>query len=128
MIQSNVIDIQSLGKTYREGWIFKRTFNALNDVSLQVRAGEVFGLLGPNGAGKTTMIKILLGILSPSKGQATVLGQPAGSMAARRRIGYLPENLAFPRHHTGRSALYFYARLNGVPKARFVAKSPSSFS
>ena len=124
MIQSTVIDIQSLGKTYREGLLFKRTFTALNDVSLQVRSGEVFGLLGPNGAGKTTMIKILLGILSPSKGQATVLGQPAGSMAARRRIGYLPENLAFPRHHTGRSALYFYARLNGVAESEIRRKEP----
>lgn len=111
-----MIDIHHLGKTYREGIFGGKKFRALDDVTLQIQPGEVFGLLGPNGAGKTTMIKILLGILHASDGNASVLGLPAGSRAARRRIGYLPENLTFPRHHTGRGALYFYARLNEVPE------------
>lgn len=109
------IDVHQLSKTYREGLLFPRTHPALREVNLQIRAGEVFGLLGPNGAGKTTLIKILLGILHPSRGWASVLKLPAGSKAARRKIGYLPENLIFPRHHTGRSALYFYGRLSEMP-------------
>jgi len=106
------IDVQNLSKTYREGLLFPRVHPALKEVSLQVGQGEVFGLLGPNGAGKTTLIKVLLGILHPSRGSAQVLQLPAGSKGARRKIGYLPENLIFPRHHTGRSALYFYGRLS----------------
>jgi ABC-2 type transport system ATP-binding protein len=106
------IDVSHLSKTYREGLLFPKKHPALRNVTLQVRAGEVFGLLGPNGAGKTTLIKVLLGILHPSDGHASVLALPAGSKAARRKIGYLPENLVFPRHHTGRSALYFYGRLS----------------
>lgn len=124
MAGAPVIDMQNLSKTYREGWLGGRSFRALQDVTLQIHPGEVFGLLGPNGAGKTTMIKILLGILHASQGHATVLGEAAGSRAARRRIGYLPENLTFPKHHTGRGALYFYARLNEVPEAIIRKREP----
>ena len=109
---ATAIDVTDLSKTYREGLVFRKTHNALSHVSLSVKRGEVFGLLGPNGAGKTTLIKVLLGILHPNQGTATVLDLPAGSKSARRKIGYLPENLVFPRHHTGRSALYFYGRLS----------------
>jgi ABC-2 type transport system ATP-binding protein len=121
------IDVQHLSKTYREGLVFPRLHPALKDVSLQVRGGEVFGLLGPNGAGKTTLIKVLLGILHPTKGLAEVLKQPAGSKAARRRIGYLPENLVFPRHHTGRSALYFYGRLSEMSDSQIAARENELF-
>ena len=121
------IDVQHLSKTYREGLVFPRLHPALKDVSLQVRGGEVFGLLGPNGAGKTTLIKVLLGILHPTKGLAEVLKQPAGSKAARRKIGYLPENLVFPRHHTGRSALYFYGRLSEMSDSQIAARENELF-
>lgn len=121
-----VVDIRDLRKTYREGF-FGAKFEALRGVTLQVFPGEVFGLLGPNGAGKTTMIKILLGILHPTSGQATVLNFPAGSKNARKRIGYLPENLVFPRHLTGQGALYFYARLNQVPEKDIRAKEGELF-
>ena len=121
------IDVQQLSKTYREGIVFPRLHPALKDVSLQVRSGEVFGLLGPNGAGKTTLIKVLLGILHPTQGVAEVLTQPAGSKAARRKIGYLPENLVFPRHHTGRSALYFYGRLSEMSDAQIAARENELF-
>ncbi|MEI6526319.1 MAG: ABC transporter ATP-binding protein [Planctomycetota bacterium] len=121
------IDVQHLSKTYREGLVFPRLHPALKDVSLQVRGGEVFGLLGPNGAGKTTLIKVLLGILHPTKGLAQVLKQPAGSKAARRKIGYLPENLVFPRHHTGRSALYFYGRLSEMSDSQIAARENELF-
>lgn len=121
------IDVHQLSKTYREGVLFPKIHPALHHVSLQVHAGEVFGLLGPNGAGKTTLIKILLGILHPSRGQASVLRLPAGSKAARRRIGYLPENLVFPRHHTGRSALYFYGRLSEMSDTEIAKRENELF-
>ena len=115
---ATAIDVTDLSKTYREGLVFRKIHNALSHVSLSVKRGEVFGLLGPNGAGKTTLIKVLLGILHPNQGSATVLDLPAGSKSARRKIGYLPENLVFPRHHTGRSALYFYGRLSEMSESQ----------
>jgi ABC-2 type transport system ATP-binding protein len=111
---STVVVADDLSKAYTKGWLGRRSFKALQNVNLEVKRGEVFGLLGPNGAGKTTLIKLLLGIIHPTSGRARVLDESAGSLAARRRIGYLPENLVFPRHHTGEGALYFYGRLSGL--------------
>ncbi len=110
------IEVVGLEKEYRNGVLFKKRFKALQGVDLQVPRGEVFGLLGPNGAGKTTLIKILLGIVRRTGGEARLLGMPAGSKLARRRIGYLPENLTFPSHHTALSALRLYGRLSFVPE------------
>lgn len=125
---AQAIQVDTLSKTYTEGLLFRKRHRALHQVSLDVGSGEVFGLLGPNGAGKTTLIKILLGILHPSQGQATVLDLPAGSMAARQKIGYLPENLVFPRHHTGRSALYFYGRLSNLSDAEIAKREAEVFN
>ena len=79
MIDSLAIDVRQLKKQYRDGLFSSRRFNALKGIDLAVRRGEVFGLLGPNGAGKTTLIKILLGIVRSTGGQAFLLGEPAGS-------------------------------------------------
>src|SRR5258708_6108023 len=108
------ISVADLRKTYREGLIWRKQFPALGGVSINVDAGEIFGLLGQNGAGKTTFIKILLGIIRKTSGQASVLGFPAGNRAARQRIGYLPENLRVPRHLTGYTALEYYGALSGL--------------
>lgn len=109
-----IIAVDGLTKTYRSGLIGGQPIAALRRVSLHAERGEIFGLLGPNGAGKTTLIKILLGVISGSGGTASVLGFPAGSIAARRKIGYLPESLRIDRHHTARSALRFYGRMSGL--------------
>lgn len=102
-----VLEVSGLIKRFRK-------FEALGGVSLKVEPGTVFSLLGQNGAGKTTMIKILLGILKPTEGIARVLGLPAGTVAARRKIGYLPEDHKFPEYHTGPSLLDFYGGLQGI--------------
>jgi ABC-2 type transport system ATP-binding protein len=107
------VEVNQLGKTYRDGW-FGKKFQALSGVTLSVRQGEVFGLLGPNGAGKTTLLKILLGIIRKTSGHATMLGMPAGSRAIRNHVGYLPEHLRIPGHHTIFSALELYGNLSNL--------------
>jgi ABC-2 type transport system ATP-binding protein len=86
---------------------------AVEDLSLAVRRGEVFGFLGPNGAGKTTAIKMLLGLAAPTSGSANVLGAPIGDRAVRARLGFLPEHFRFQDWLTGRELLQFHARLLG---------------
>jgi ABC-2 type transport system ATP-binding protein len=90
---------------------------ALHELDLTVQPGEVFGFLGPNGAGKTTTVKILLGLVSPSSGQARIFGKPAGDAESRRRVGYLPENFRFHDWLTGAALLDFHARLSGLSAA-----------
>lgn len=123
MQQSPAIQVQELEKEYRDGVIVRKKFRALKGIDLTVNRGEVFGLLGPNGAGKTTLIKILLGIVRGTRGTAQLLGDPAGSKKARRKIGYLPENLNFPSHHTATLALQLYGRLSYVPESVIKSKS-----
>jgi len=123
-VSAPVISVQDLRKTFRTGLIRRRKVHALNGVSLDVPRGEIFGLLGPNGAGKTTLIKILLGIVRKSAGDASVLGLKAGELSARRRIGYLPENHRIPQHLTGRTALEFYGSLSGLPVAEVRRRTP----
>lgn len=110
-----IVEVKDLRKTYRSGWMGSRRLPALQGVSLEVHAGEVFGLLGPNGAGKTTLIKTLLGIIRKSSGKATIFGHPVGTSRSRARIGYLPENLRVEKHHTARTALHLYGRLSRMP-------------
>src|SRR5690606_32946282 len=85
-----VVETRNLSKIYRDFW-GRPKVRALKALDLEVRRGEVFGLLGPNGSGKTTTIKLLLGLLFPTSGQAIVLGQDAGDVKKNERIGYLPE-------------------------------------
>ena len=84
------------------------------ELSLAVRAGEVFGFLGPNGAGKTTSLKMLLGLVRPSAGTGRLLGAPLGDRAARARVGFLPEHFRFHEWLTGRELLAFHGRLFGM--------------
>ena len=84
------------------------------ELTLAVGRGEVFGFLGPNGAGKTTSLKMLLGLIAPTAGEATVLGRPLGDRAARAKVGFLPEHFRFHDWMTGREMLRFHGRLYGL--------------
>jgi ABC-2 type transport system ATP-binding protein len=88
---TDVVEVKSLAKTFRVG-VLARKVEAVRDVSFTVREGQSFGLLGPNGAGKTTTLKVLLGLIFPTKGEARLFGKPAGDREARTRLGYLPES------------------------------------
>lgn len=120
---NSVIEVHELKKTYRIGWFRRRRLEALKGISLNVRAGEIFGLLGPNGAGKTTFIKILLGIAKRTSGSVALLGHRAGDRISRREIGYMPENLRIPRYHTAVTALNFYGQLSGLSPATIRRRS-----
>jgi len=111
-----VLRTDHLAKTYVLGF-FRKKVRAIVDVSLQVEPGEIFGLLGPNGAGKTTTLKVLMGLIRPSSGTAEVLGKPVGDLAAKRRLGYLPESPYFYDYLTGRELLVFMAKLFGLSRA-----------
>ena len=85
--------------------------DALHDLTLRVAPGECLGFLGPNGAGKSTAVKLLLGLVRPTGGDAELLGRPLGDRATRRRIGYLPELFRYPEWLSAREVLAFHARL-----------------
>ena len=110
--------IRTLGLTK----VFTDFFNrprvvAVNNLTLNIERGEVFGLLGPNGSGKTTTIKMLLGFLRPTKGTAELLGRHPGDTRAKKSLGFLPEESYFYRFLTAREILHFYARLFGMKRA-----------
>jgi ABC-2 type transport system ATP-binding protein len=98
---------------------------ALHDLTLTVQPGEVFGFLGPNGAGKTTAMKILLGLVRPTGGEALVFGRPPAEPAARRRVGYLPEHFRFQEWATGAELLDFHGRLAGLGTGERAERIPA---
>ena len=102
-----------LTKDYAVGFWRKRPYRALDRLTLDVEAGEVFGFLGPNGAGKTTTLKLLMQLVFPTSGRAEILGRPLGDLDARRRIGFLPENPYFYDYLTAEELLIYFAALFG---------------
>src|SRR5258708_31434525 len=99
-------------KAYRSA-CRRNSVKALDGFSLRVEQGEIFGFLGPNGAGKTTAIHLALGLMFPTQGAGEMLGRPFGHAATRRRVGFLPENVALYRR-TAASAARLYGALNGI--------------
>lgn len=91
---------------------------AVEGLTLEVRPGEIFGFLGPNGAGKSTSVKMLLGLVAPTAGEAMVLGRPVGDVETRRRIGFLPEHFRFYDWLTAEELLKVHGRLYGMARAR----------
>jgi len=96
---------------------------AVEELTLTVPRGEVFGFLGPNGAGKTTSLKMLLGLIEPTAGQGQVLGAPIGDRLARARVGFLPEHFRFQEWLTGRELLHFHGRLYGLRGSDLAART-----
>jgi ABC-2 type transport system ATP-binding protein len=110
MAHDVIVETRKLTKIYRDFWGRKKK-TALRALNLEIRRGEIFGLLGPNGSGKTTTIKLLLGLLFPSEGEAFVFGQPAADVRKNERIGYLPEESYLYRFLNAEETLDFYGRL-----------------
>ena len=110
------ISIKGLRKVFVTG-VLRRKYVALKSLDLEVPEGTIFGYVGHNGAGKTTSIKMLMGLITPTAGEARVLGHPLKSMDALARIGFLPEHPYFHDYLTGREFLDFYARLFNIPAA-----------
>jgi ABC-2 type transport system ATP-binding protein len=108
-----VVLTEELTKDFPVGFWRRRPRRALSGLSLEVPAGEVFGLLGPNGAGKSTTLKLLVNLIWPTSGRAQVLGHPPGDVAARQRLGFLPENPTFYDHLTAEELLAYFAGLFG---------------
>lgn len=110
----NAIEIRDLTKSFRNK-VTREDILAVDHLNLDVQKGEIFGFLGPNGAGKTTTIKMLLGLIFPTAGTASILGYPPGEILAKKQISYLPESPYFYEHMTGFEVLDFYGTLFGIP-------------
>lgn len=109
----SVLKAQALSKTFKVGF-WGRSVTAVHGLDLDVRKGEVFGFLGPNGAGKTTTIKMLMGLIYPTSGQAWLFGRPIGDLESKARLGFLPESPYFYDYLTGVEFLQFYGHLFGL--------------
>ena len=108
-----MIKIEGISKEFKEGIGSKRV-KALEDLTLDIHKGEVFGFLGPNGAGKSTAIKILINLISPDTGHASIMGKDVMDKDTRRYVGYLPENPYFYDYLTAEELLWFGGRASGV--------------
>jgi ABC-2 type transport system ATP-binding protein len=117
MAQDIIVETRNLTKVYRDFW-GRRKKVALNALDLTIKRGEIFGLLGPNGSGKTTTIKLLLGLLFPTAGEAVVFDRPAVDVKKNERIGYLPEESYLYRFLNAEETLDFYGRLFDMPAER----------
>jgi ABC-2 type transport system ATP-binding protein len=107
------IELQDISRSFKNHFWQKKK-QVLKDISLDIRKGEVFGFLGPNGAGKTTTIKIITGLIKPDSGRVSIFGQAVKSLAAKRRIGFLPESPYFYDHLTGYEFLKLHALLHDL--------------
>jgi len=105
------IETEGLTKDFAVGFWRPRPYRALDQLTLRVESGEVFGFLGPNGAGKSTALKLLMQLLYPTAGEARILGRPVGDVAIRRRIGFLAENPYYYDYLTAEELLTYFARL-----------------
>lgn len=110
-MSSLAVDIRHLVKDFRIPLRGAKPFRAVDDVSLQIEAGEVYGLIGPNGSGKSTTMKALLGLVAPTSGSCSIFGQDSLKVDSRNDVGFLPENPYFYKHLTGAETLRFYGKL-----------------
>jgi ABC-2 type transport system ATP-binding protein len=115
--RATIVQVDGIVKDFRPGFGI-RVKRVLHGISFSVRENEIFGFVGPNGSGKTTTLKVLMGLIRPTRGRATILGCDVGETAFRSHVGFLPENPYFYDYLTGREILRFYARLSGMPRQR----------
>lgn len=111
------VEITNLTKDYEVGFWRKRKVRALDDLSLSIDEGQIFGFLGANGAGKTTTLKLLMRLIFPTSGSARILGHDIQDVRMHRRIGYLPENPYFYDYLTARELVEYCAELFGLDAA-----------
>jgi ABC-2 type transport system ATP-binding protein len=111
---ANAIEARGLTKVFRDFW-GRQKVRAVNGIDLSVPKGAIFGLLGPNGSGKSTTIKMILGLLRPTSGTLSVLGHPPSNVAAKSKIGFMPEESYLYKYLTATEILTFFANLSGVP-------------
>jgi ABC-2 type transport system ATP-binding protein len=111
---NTAVSVRGLTKDFRVG-LRGVKLRAVDELSLEIPRGEVFGLLGPNGCGKSTTLKIVLGLVSATAGAVSILGEPFATTAARRRTGFLPEAPYFHKFLSGRELVRYCAQLSGVP-------------
>ena len=109
-----LIKLQEVTKTFKDFW-GKPKVVAVKNLSLSIEKGEIFGLLGPNGSGKSTTLKLILGLLYPTRGRIAVLGKPPGDNIAKQFIGYLPEEDYLYSYLNGRETLDFYGKIFNLP-------------
>nr|HPI78586.1 ATP-binding cassette domain-containing protein [bacterium] len=107
----NALEISNLKKIYKTGFLRKETVAAVDDLSFNVRKGEIYGFLGPNGSGKTTTLMSVMGFITPTSGKILVLGDSPGSSKSRERIGFLPDNPVLYPYLSGYNALYVVGRM-----------------
>src|SRR4051812_15212160 len=117
-----VIELDSVTASYRMGFTRRKRL-VLDAIRFKIPEGSIAGYLGVNGSGKTTTIKLVVGINAPDAGRITVAGHAAGTDAARRALGYLPENPYFYEYLTPIEALDFYGRLSGLDRATIAKRS-----
>jgi ABC-2 type transport system ATP-binding protein len=110
-------EFKGISKEYRCGFWPKRTIQALRGVTLSIPAGSLFGLVGPNRAGKTTLVKLLLSIAHPTRGEVFRLGRPVSDRTTLAQVGYVHDSQAFPSYLTARSLLKYYGTLSGMSAA-----------
>ncbi len=120
---SNIVEIENLTKDYEVGFWRKKKVRALEDLSLSVTPGQIFGFLGGNGAGKTTTIKILMGLLFPTSGTARILGSDISDVSMHKRIGYCPENPYFYDYLTASELMKYFGELFGLKSGEGAERS-----
>jgi ABC-2 type transport system ATP-binding protein len=119
----HAVSTRGLTKDYEVGSVVRNRRRALDHLDLNVEEGEIFGLIGPNGAGKTTTLKLLMGLVYPTEGDAEILGRPVADRSMKREIGYLPEQPYFYDYLTGRELLVYFGQLFGLDKAERRARA-----
>ena len=117
------VSIQNLTKIFRLPTLKRQQVLAVDQLSLEVQSGEIYGLIGPNGSGKSTTMKVLLGLINPTRGTTEIFGKNSSYVSSRADVGFLPENPYFYKFLTGEETLRFYGRLGGLSKKEIVDRS-----